>query len=239
MKKLFEISSEERQRILELHESATKKNYLSEQSTQPSKPLKIDSVKSALYTTCRPQNQSTWNSFKKDIVSTKLKDINWDTVFKESSAGNKFGIQGKYIWSFQQSPDDGYSPGPANHYRFYNLANDGIISQFATVNYGCSSNQWLKDITEPRFSNDREQLLSTSVIQALIGGTYTSYDGKIPDEIVLQLVKLIEAQPNLNQNVAQAISIAKQGKLPKTQYFKDEEMKVLKNNPMYKAIGGI
>ena len=31
MKRLFEISSEEKQRILEMHESATKRNYLSEQ----------------------------------------------------------------------------------------------------------------------------------------------------------------------------------------------------------------
>jgi len=37
MRKLFEISSEEKQRILEMHESATKKNYLSEQVTQPVK----------------------------------------------------------------------------------------------------------------------------------------------------------------------------------------------------------
>jgi hypothetical protein len=35
MKRLFEISSEEKQRILEMHESATKKNYLSEQTAQP------------------------------------------------------------------------------------------------------------------------------------------------------------------------------------------------------------
>jgi len=34
MKKLFEISSEEKQRILEMHETATKKNYLSEQPVQ-------------------------------------------------------------------------------------------------------------------------------------------------------------------------------------------------------------
>jgi len=34
MKKLFEISLEEKQRILEMHESATKKNYLSEQPVQ-------------------------------------------------------------------------------------------------------------------------------------------------------------------------------------------------------------
>lgn len=36
MKKLFEISSEEKQRILEMHETATKKNYLNEQG--PSVP---------------------------------------------------------------------------------------------------------------------------------------------------------------------------------------------------------
>lgn len=37
MKKLFEISSEEKQRILEMHENATKKNYLSETSSQTTK----------------------------------------------------------------------------------------------------------------------------------------------------------------------------------------------------------
>jgi len=35
MKRLFEISSQEKQRILEMHESATKRNYLSEQNPQP------------------------------------------------------------------------------------------------------------------------------------------------------------------------------------------------------------
>jgi hypothetical protein len=39
MKKLFEISSEEKQRILEMHESATKKNYLSEQTVQQKVPV--------------------------------------------------------------------------------------------------------------------------------------------------------------------------------------------------------
>ena len=33
MKKLFEINSEEKQRILEMHQNATKKNYLGEQAT--------------------------------------------------------------------------------------------------------------------------------------------------------------------------------------------------------------
>ena len=37
MKKLLDISSEERNRILEMHQNATRKNYLSEQVTQPVK----------------------------------------------------------------------------------------------------------------------------------------------------------------------------------------------------------
>jgi len=238
MKKLFEISSEEKQRILEMHETATKKNYLNEAESSYG-PLKIDSVKSALYTTCRPKNQSTWNSFKTKIASTKLKGVNWDTVFKESSAGSKFGIQGKYIWEFTQSPNDGYSPGPSNIYRFYDLGNDGVISPFASVSYGCSSNQWLSDITEPRFNNEREALLPSAVMLALTGDFYTPYDGKIPDDIVLQLLKLIDAQPDLNKNVAQAIRTAKEGKLSPTQFIKDEELKFIKNHPRYKAIGGV
>lgn len=39
MKRLFEISSEEKQRILEMHESATKRNYLSEDTGQTSNIL--------------------------------------------------------------------------------------------------------------------------------------------------------------------------------------------------------
>ena len=35
MKRLLEISSEERNRILEMHQNATKKNYLMEQPSQP------------------------------------------------------------------------------------------------------------------------------------------------------------------------------------------------------------
>ena len=38
MKKLLDISSEERNRILEMHQSATKRNYLSEQNPQPGQP---------------------------------------------------------------------------------------------------------------------------------------------------------------------------------------------------------
>ena len=38
MKKLFEIDENEKKRILEMHENATKKNYLSEQPTPSTTP---------------------------------------------------------------------------------------------------------------------------------------------------------------------------------------------------------
>ena len=44
MKRLFEISSEEKQRILEMHETATKKNYLSEQYVEPKPAVPVPSV---------------------------------------------------------------------------------------------------------------------------------------------------------------------------------------------------
>jgi hypothetical protein len=41
MKKLLDISSEERNRILEMHQSATKRNYLSEEAPQPGQTSNI------------------------------------------------------------------------------------------------------------------------------------------------------------------------------------------------------
>lgn len=201
--------------------------------------LKIDSVNSAIYTTCNPKVRSTWYDFKKTIESTELNKVNWETVFKESSAGSKFGIQGKYIWAFSQSTYDGNTPGRSNFYNFYDLANDGIIGQFATVKYGCPSNAWIYVGNKPRINNDREWLLPPNVMFQLTRDFDTSYDGKIPNDVVLQLLKLIEAQPDLNTNVAQAISMAKKGTLFQYQGVKDEELKSIKNHPLYKAIGGV
>ena len=44
MKKLFEIDNSEKQRILEMHQNATKKNYLSEQTTTPPRTVPTEEV---------------------------------------------------------------------------------------------------------------------------------------------------------------------------------------------------
>jgi hypothetical protein len=61
MKNLFEISSEEKQRILEMHVSATKKNYLSEQETQP---------------TTQPTGTTQTTTQSPDLSNLGIKDIN-------------------------------------------------------------------------------------------------------------------------------------------------------------------
>lgn len=69
MKKLFEISSEEKQRILEMHESATKKNYLSEQPVQqnqgqrPQESTGIELNKKKYYLPEIIKNEKSLNDF--------------------------------------------------------------------------------------------------------------------------------------------------------------------------------
>ena len=238
MKRLFEISSEEKQRILEMHESATKKNYLSEQSTP--RVLKIDSIKSAINTTCNPTRPSTWNASKPKWDSTTLKGVNWDTIFKESSMGSNFGIQNGFIWEFRQLPDDGYSPGPSNHYTFYNLQDGGLISSFATVSYGCSSNQWLIQYQEPSYTTDRGNMQPEWVWYSLIApNTTQSGKGTIPEEIKIKLLNLVKSQPNINQTVFNAIKVATENRLVKTKDFSEDMVKQVKNSEVYKGLGGV
>jgi hypothetical protein len=238
MKRLFEISSEEKQRILEMHESATKKNYLSEQETQPTKPLKVDSIKSAIYTTCNPQKQSTWTYTKKDIdAKPELKGLNWDTIFKESSMGSKFGVQNGLIWEFNQEI---FNASLRNYYRFYYLDNGGIIKRFATIEYSCNGNNWaIGGYEKPIMQTDRANLFPAPVMMALTSGSLTQENVKIPDDIIVKLVNLIKSQPNLNPTVASAIKTSTEGNLKPYGYFTEDIVKEIKGRELYKALGGV
>jgi len=238
MKKLLDISSEERNRILEMHQKATRKNYLTEESTE--KVLKIDSIKSAIYTTCNPQKQSTWSFFKRDYDKTLLKSVNLETIFKESSMGSKYGIQNGFVWEFTQRPDDGNSPGPSNNYDFYNLQDGGGFDRFATVNYGCSSNDWILTYRAPEYAmTDRANALPQWVWYSLMTPDSTVSGGKIPEEITIKLLNLIKSQPNINQNVFNAIKLATETGIKETNYFSEDMVKKVKDSAVYKALGGV
>jgi hypothetical protein len=80
MKRLFEISSEEKQRILEMHESATKRNYLME--ADPINPPKQVTTKPAQ--TSQPTDTQTEGI---DINGVKYKLTN---VVKDAASLTKF-----------------------------------------------------------------------------------------------------------------------------------------------------
>jgi hypothetical protein len=113
MKKLFEISSEEKQRILEMHESATQKNYLSEQSTQKIQPPKPEILKPI---------GSNFNI--NDILSK------WNTQTQ--------GISGDYYWVASVS---GEAYG-ASYVELRSLMWYGGLRQFFTLKYIPQTKQW-------------------------------------------------------------------------------------------------
>jgi hypothetical protein len=84
MKRLFEISSEEKQRILEMHESATKRNYLSEQIAvvQDSPPWKAVYPPKNILNTITPSGAIDFNN-----IIPKMKT-------------NSQGISGDYYWFY-------------------------------------------------------------------------------------------------------------------------------------------
>ena len=237
MKRLI-ITEEEKQRILEMHESAIKKNYLIEEENTPTEILKIDSIKSAIYTTCNPQEQSTWAWTKKDIDGKpELKGLNWDTIFKESSMGSKFGVQNGLIWEFIQKE---FNASLRNYYRFYHLDNGGDIRRFATIEYSCNDNFWrIGGYSTPEMMTDRASLFPAPIMQVLTSQHSTEENVKIPDEIKIKLLNLIKSQPNLNPTVASAIKTATEGNLKPYGYFDENMIKMIKDTDMYKSLGGI
>lgn len=81
MKKLFEISSEEKQRILEMHETATKKNYLME--AEPVNPNPETTSEFAFHNEIIPELSNNTFYFNKGKSKIEPESItNWDDFLK-------------------------------------------------------------------------------------------------------------------------------------------------------------
>jgi hypothetical protein len=101
MRKLFEISSEEKQRILEMHESATKRNYLSEQVVQPTTQTTSQPTGTTQTTTQTTTQSSDLSSLGiKDVAGVKTIEVSQkrkeDMGKIANQTGEKLFGRGKY-----------------------------------------------------------------------------------------------------------------------------------------------
>jgi len=144
MKKLFEISSEEKQRILEMHESATKKNYLSEQVTQPTK----QSTTKPVQTTQIIPGAESAESFiiPRDFCKVQY-GINLQTIIDEYRKGITEGyLIGKdkpYYWSVQQND------AKIVQFQINELYSTGSLDPTHLITYYKDSKSWGEQYLRP------------------------------------------------------------------------------------------
>jgi hypothetical protein len=131
MKKLLDISSEERNRILEMHQSATKRNYLSEEAPQPAQTGQI---------LAGAETAKDVDDIKNTLSGpARLNGANLQTILNELRAGSKVGLlQGKerfYYWTASVS---------GNNYQFMilELLPSGKIRIVVEFKYDTKAKVW-------------------------------------------------------------------------------------------------
>jgi hypothetical protein len=111
MKKLLDISSEERNRILEMHQSATKRNYLSEEAPQPTKQATTKPVQTK-------QIIPGAESVESFIIPRDFCKVQYGIDFQ------------KIINEYRQGITEGYLIGKDKPYYWYLGQNDAKLVQF-------------------------------------------------------------------------------------------------------------
>jgi|LakMenEpi03Aug12_release.lakeMendotaPanAssembly.Ray.scaffolds.fasta_scaffold181518_1 hypothetical protein len=141
MKKLFEISSEEKQRILEMHESATKRNYLSEldttqATTKPVKTTQIIPGAESVESFIIPRD------FCKVQYGIDLQKI-IDEYRQGITQGYLIGKDKPYLWSVEQ--DD----SKLVQFQINELFKTGSLDRVQTVTYYKDSKSWGQQYLRP------------------------------------------------------------------------------------------
>jgi hypothetical protein len=212
MKKLFEISSEEKQRILEMHESATKKNYLSEDTVQKILPPKPEILK--------PLG-----------VSFKINDIL--SVWQSQSQG----FTGNYYWVASVS---GEAYG-ASYIHIKSLMWYGDLRDFFTLRYIPQQKQWelLKsDVSTSGMRVEMNEILRTLVIynptnEYVMGGSAaTKY--KLNNATYDTYVKAYVTN-NPDSTPAKAFKTPKE-KIVASKDVPQAQIDMIKKSPLYLAL---
>jgi hypothetical protein len=142
MKKLFEISSEEKQRILEMHESATKKNYLMEAdpinppvapTTNTPPPAPATTTEYAYQNEVLPELKNNIFKFKKGASSIDPNSItNWQEFEKFRDTIINYVNKGKKLAHLGATGSESQTPGKMDNYQLAMLRAKNMLDYLET-----------------------------------------------------------------------------------------------------------
>jgi hypothetical protein len=212
MKRLFEISLEEKQRILEMHESATKKNYLSEQTAQQKVPVP-----------------------GQDILTQIGKSFNITDVLSKWKTQNQ-GFSGNYYWVSKHNDDASGAISSASVLSLYAFQPYGTLYQFFSLNYSNQTKKWA--IQKYDLGNPSPQNLAADVLKNVVIFNPTELYGvrRIPIEnrTYDTFVKTYVTN-NPDSSISRSFKTSKE-KLVATKDTTQAQVDTIKKSPLYLAL---
>ena len=213
MKRLFEISSEEKQRILEMHESATKKNYLSEQTAQQKVPLP-----------------------GQDILTQIGKSFNFTDVLAKWKTQNQ-GFSGNYYWFSKHDTETSGALRSASVLSLYALQTYGALYPFFSLSYDSRDKKW--GIQKFSLGNPNPQNFAADVLREVIINNPTKSDYQplsipIENRTYDTFVKTYVTN-NPDSSISRSFKRPKE-KLVPTNDTNQAQVDTIKKSPLYLAL---
>ena len=213
MKRLFEISSEEKQRILEMHENATKRNYLSEQNAQQKVSLP-----------------------GQDILTQIGKSFNFTDVLAKWRTQNQ-GISGNYYWFSKHDTETSGALRSASVLSLYALQPYGTLYPFFSLSYDSRDKKW--GIQKFSLGNPSPQNLAPDVLKEVIINNPTKNDYQ---PLSIQIDKVLYEQfvksyvtNNPDSSISRSFKTPKE-KLVPTKDTNQAQVDTIKKSPLYLAL---
>lgn len=209
MRKLFEISSEEKQRILEMHVSATKKNYLSEQLTN-------------------------YPPIPKDVVDviTQSGKINFSEILPKFGKEEQ-GFNGDFYWFA-----DYQNYGSSELLYLYKLVDAaGLLWEHFIIAYSTGEKKWRISANRNVGKDFANQPASDTLKNLILGNTTLTYGEdkvKIDGVKYAEYVKTYITN-NPNSNIAFALRTPP-AKFTVTNATSSNEIAEIKKNPLYTSL---